>query len=146
MVKLSAPAIRTLRHYWANPPITDQGRAWGPAEKVRVLQLVISTDASKVAWGAHIHGKWKSTAIQGLLNLEETSMQGESNEPIHFPTQLKNMRGAFDATDRTEHIHILEYEAVYHALQGLGDEIQDCCIRLWCDNMVVVAGLTKEFS
>ena len=56
------------------------------------------------------------------------------------------MRGAFNATSREDHIHLLEYEAVYQALLGLGNELQDCCIRLWCDNMVVVAGLTKEFS
>ena len=90
---------------------------------MRVLQLVISTDASKVAWGAHIHGKWKSTAIHGLLNLEDGSMQNDSNAPVQFPDKLKNMRGALNDTDRTEHIHILEYKAVYQALLGLGAEL-----------------------
>lgn len=60
-VTLNAPATRLLTHYWTGPPIADQGRAWGPQEKVRILQLSISTDASGVAWGAHVHSKWDAT-------------------------------------------------------------------------------------
>ena len=112
-VKLSAPATRALEHYWINPPLEDQGRAWGPAEKVRVLQLVLSTDASKVAWGAHIHGKWESTAISGLLNLDTPVIPTASTTPLPFPNLAKNMRGAFNEQTREAHIHLLEYEAVY---------------------------------
>ena len=36
-VKLNAPALRTLARYWKAPPEEDQGRPWGPFEKVRVL-------------------------------------------------------------------------------------------------------------
>jgi hypothetical protein len=57
-VTLSATAIRIIKHFWRNPPKANIGRAWGPQHKVRLLQVVLSTDASRVAWGAHIHGKW----------------------------------------------------------------------------------------
>lgn len=55
------------------PPVTDQGRAWGPQEKVRILQLSISTDASGVAWGAHVHSKWDSTQTRGNIPLTPTT-------------------------------------------------------------------------
>ena len=36
-VKLSAPALRALKHYWMAPPMEDRGRPWGPQEKIRVV-------------------------------------------------------------------------------------------------------------
>ena len=69
-VKLTAPATRILRHFWMTPPPSDEGRPWGPNEKIRVLQLALSTDASGVAWGAHAHGKWSSKDLSGTLALD----------------------------------------------------------------------------
>lgn len=66
--------------------------------------------------------------------------------PRSFPPELRNLRGQFTPTESGEHIHILEYEAVFRALANLGDHMRDTCIRLWCDNSTVVAGLQKEYS
>ena len=110
------------------------------------MQIVISTDASKVAWGAHIHGKWTSDTSNGVLSLEEGDPSKLFLALAAFPAELQNLRGAFDSGDREEHIHILEYEAVFRTLHALGASLQDCCIRLWCDNTTVVTGLTKEYS
>lgn len=138
--------MRTVEHYWKHPPSADRGRPWGPQEKTRVIQLLLSTDASKVAWGAHVHGKWASSSNNGVI---QNHLDEETNIlefPEGFPNELRNMRGNFSKSEQEDHIHILEYEAVFRALLALGHTISDTCIRLWCDNTTVVAGLKKEFS
>lgn len=106
---------------------------------------MLSTDASGVAWGAHIHGKWKSTRTEGQLLLDKVDDVTLTDEqPV--PTSLTNQRGGFAVEEQAQPIHILEYKAVFNALQALGPNLQDCCIRLWCDNTVVVQGLKNEFS
>ena len=56
------------------------------------------------------------------------------------------MRGQFHTDETAQPIHILEYEAVYRALRALQPYLRDTCIRIWCDNQVVVHGLQKGFS
>lgn len=136
-VTLNAPALRLLTHYWTAPPPSDQGRAWGPQEKVRVLQISISTDASGVAWGAHVHSKWDATQTHGNIPLPAANS---------VPNADRNMRGQFHTDETSQPIHILEYEAVYRALKALTPHIRDSCVRIWCDNQVVVHGLKKGFS
>ena len=53
------------------------------------------------------------------------------------------MRGNFTEYEQTSPIHILEYEAVFKALENLAPLLRDTCVRLWCENTVVVQGLRK---
>lgn len=109
-VTLNAPALRLLEHYWQAPPESDQGRPWGPSEKVRVLQLSLSTDASGVAWGAHVHQAWSTTATCGHVDAPAGASYTAPN---------KNMRGQFTDAEQDLPIHLLEYKAVIRALEGL---------------------------
>ena len=119
---MSAPALRLVEHFWKQPPETDIGRAWGPQEKVRVLQLVLSTDASGVAWGAHVHGKWEDTQCRG--NIYSSGINDiDTSKPAPLTDTLKNMRGQFSTQDQTEWIHILEYKAVLAAITQLDTHI-----------------------
>ena len=61
-------------------------------------------------------------------------------------TENKNLRGAFSQSEQQDWIHILEFKALYNALESLGDTLQDMCVRLWCDNMTVVTCYNKGFS
>lgn len=65
---------------------------------------------------------------------------------MQVPAADRNMRGQFHTDTAEQPIHILEYEAVYRALRSLSPHLQDTCIRIWCDNQVVVHGLQKGFS
>ncbi len=63
-----------------------------------MLQLVLSTDASGVAWGAHIHGKWQSSRQEGKLLLDDVD-KVHLTEPVHLPAERKNMRGEFSGIE-----------------------------------------------
>ena len=55
MIKLSNKSVNEVKHFWAKPCISQQGRSWFPPEKGAVLFASLVTDASKVAWGGHLH-------------------------------------------------------------------------------------------
>ena len=112
-----------LHHYWASPPVEDEGRSWSPHERTRVLQLLLSTDASKLAWGAHVHGKWASTQVEDHIHLTDTLDAPPPGLPQTFPQELRSLRGLLSRTQSQEHIHILEYEAVFRALLSLGPHV-----------------------
>ena len=144
-VKLNAPAIRLLRHYWSHPPESDIGRPWGPQYKIRLLQIVLSTDASGVAWSAHVHGKWETGRHQGLLQAPEINNLSNRREIQLDPTR-STTQGQFSIEEQQEWIHILEYKAGLNAITNFKYILQDTCITLWCDCTTLVTGLSKNYS
>jgi hypothetical protein len=62
MVKLSAASQTALKSFWKKL-LPGTARKWGVTPATSVVDLTISTDASKLAWGACLHGNHK--AIKG---------------------------------------------------------------------------------
>lgn len=56
-VKVSAASKTALTKFWLNLKPDQIGRNWGPPSQIVVCDLTISTDASKLAWGAVLHGQ-----------------------------------------------------------------------------------------
>ena len=59
--KLSARSITTLKNFWNNLGQQEIGRRWGPLPRTSICEFTISTDASKTAWGATLHGSQNFT-------------------------------------------------------------------------------------
>lgn len=88
VVKLRRASITALKQFWRRPPADEVGRKWGPPERTLVSQLLMSTDASKFAWGGMVHaGRWAENARQ---------------------TPLAAARGMWPAEAQENHIHLLE--------------------------------------
>lgn len=86
------------------------------------MQLVLSTDASGVAWGAHVHGKWEETHTSGKV-YNDNKLDTSTLRAHAVDESVRNMRSIFTETEREDWIHILEFKAVHRALTALGPHI-----------------------
>ena len=47
--------MKELEYFWKKVPMNQIGRSWYPPETSTVISCVLITDASKYAWGSHVH-------------------------------------------------------------------------------------------
>lgn len=107
------------------------------------MQVTLATDASKVAWGAHVH-QVDAPTHSGELQLKSSADQVSQ---AAAPGALsRNARGSWTEHQRQEAIHILEMEAIINALDIFKDKLMNSCVRLWCDNQVCVNNIKRNYS
>ncbi len=88
--------------------------------------MTISTDASKLAWGGHLHNQ-ENRQHGGHMDFESTRAK--------WPLELQS-----------EHIHILEMHAVLNTLTAFTMDLSNKAVRLLYDNQTVVAAIRNNFS
>ena len=91
------------------------------------------TDASKYAWGAHVHGAHLST-----------NPLGDTRHSRDLATYLA--RGTFNAEEQGTGSTMRELLAVVAAVRSVKQQIKNTCVRLHTDNIGVVHILEKGFA